>query len=141
MSSRARERLELVVTMYIPAHRGGWVSAMADAAAKAGQEAARWDVSGYIRAGVKWRPVVSEVRGTDGEWEVWDARAYTVMREAMGWWVRKEEGARIRNTARIVEESELGPKWAVKTHTRWTAVWRETGASRPKKLEEDDSTL
>ena len=45
---------------------------------------------------------MSEVRGADGEWEVWDARAYTIMREAMGWWVRKEESTRIRNGARVV---------------------------------------
>ena len=63
-----REKLEIVVTMYIPAHRGGWVSAMADAAAKAGQGAAHGDISTQIVEGVKWRPIVNMETEAEGRW-------------------------------------------------------------------------
>ena len=83
-----REQIGQAVFMYVPAHRGVWANAMADAAAKAGLGARRSDVSEQIRAGVRWRPFVRvlEERSEDGAVleEVWDVDTYTATREAMG---------------------------------------------------------
>ena len=43
-----REKLQQVVMMYTPAHRGVWANAMADAAAKAGLDRAHGDMSTRI---------------------------------------------------------------------------------------------
>ena len=132
-----REQIGQAVFMYVPAHRGVWANAMADAAAKAGLGARRSDVSEQIRAGVRWRPFVRvlEERSEDGAVleEVWDVDTYTATREAMGWYLRTKEYAQLSDrTKRVVEETRLGPAWRPQASTRWQAVWERTGSQAPE---------
>ena len=131
----AREALQLVVTMYVPAHRGNWANGVADAAAKAGTGRAHGDISERILAGVRWRVTVQTIEERDEEGrahhEVWDDRAFKTMREATGWWIRGEERRRLapHHDTRMVDVEKIGRPWAPTTPgRRWEAVWESTGA-------------
>ena len=129
----ASERLELAVFMYVPAaaHRGLAPNAIADAVAKAYTQAphATPGVSAMMQEGIRRRRVVHEVLIRERErrtWEIWDARAFVAMREAMGWNIRRklagtQHGRALRNDC-------LGPEWELRRETRWEAVWHRTGA-------------
>lgn len=96
-----RARLELVVFMFTPSHRGIAPNAMADAAAKSHLQAPRaTGVDAAVRAGVCSRPCVYDVRsdfGVDGilrpagaeggEWEMWDRRLFPAARRRLARWV------------------------------------------------------
>ena len=127
-----RARLALVVMVWAPAHRGGSVSAYADAAAKAGTTA---PVRGkehleHVRAHLPHGRCVLTVRGAEGEWGLWPADRHTAYRDAVGWWVlrRMTRGGQAGGT---VDEARAGPKWAMRTVSRWDPVWEGTGARAP----------
>ena len=83
-----REKLAAVIMMWAPAHRGGSVSAYADAAAKAGTAAVR-DGDAHLQQVQQWLPsdrcaiVVREPEG----WSLWPTNRHTAYRDAIGWWV------------------------------------------------------
>ena len=70
----ARERIELAVFMYVPAHRGLAPNAIADAVAKAYTQAphATPGVSEMIQEGIRRRRVVHEVLIREGERRTYD---------------------------------------------------------------------
>ena len=101
---RVRARLGLVVTMYIPAHRGSSMSAYADAAAKTSLE------KGMEEAEAEWlrekrieervgREFGYELRGGDGVVAPWHDAIFGMAREATGAWVRAREAGRVRTGA------------------------------------------
>lgn len=125
-----REQVELVVLVYVPAHRGFSGNSYADAAAKACTEGEIGEISRMIREEVKWRKYVTEIE-VEGKWEIWDKGTYGMMKEALGWWVVQEEAGRGEN-GRILDMGRLGPKWQPHTADRNTRVWASTGAGIPR---------
>ena len=58
------------------------------------------------------------------------------MREAIGWWVRREE---MRKTGkRTVVRGMLGPEWAGWHEDRWVGVWKNAGVRAPRQQKNDD---
>ena len=108
-----REKLELVVMMWAPAHKGGSVSAYADAAAKAGATASACEsggmehVCGHLPGG---RSVLT-VRDThSGRWGLWPVDRHTAYRDAAGWWVLRKM-ARGGRAGRAIDEERVGRLW------------------------------
>ena len=58
------------------------------------------------------------------------------MREAIGWWVRKEEAR--KTGKRTVVKGMLGPEWAGWHEDRWLGVWKNTGVRAPRQQKDDD---
>jgi len=127
-----RERLELVITMYVPAHRGFAANSYADAAAKAACSLEHVsDISGVIKEAIKWKRYVSEVwvqGGKDeGRWEVWDVAPYEAMKEALGWWIVRKEYREQKGASSMVDETRIGPRWETYRMRRDEAIWTGTG--------------
>ena len=121
----AREKLELVVTMWVPAHVGVAPNAYADAAAKAHLLAPATDTEEEItRALPKGRYIQTVVTG-EGR-RMWPMTRYTAVKESMGWWVRQREVR--KDSRKLIETDALGPKWRMRGETRWGEVWKGTGA-------------
>ena len=125
-----REQIELAVLVYVPAHRGFSGNSYADTAAKACIEGDIGEVSKMIRDGVRWRKYVTEVE-VEGKWELWDKGTYGMMKEALGWWIVREE-ARGMGTSRMLDMGRLGPAWQPQAADRNAEVWVGTGASIPR---------
>jgi hypothetical protein len=128
-----REKLELVVTMYVPAHRGFAANSYADAAAKAACSLEHVnDISGVIKDAIKWKRYVSEVwvQGgrNEGRWEVWDVAPYEAMKEAIGWWVVRKEYNEQKGASEMIDETRIGPKWETYEMGRNEAIWVGTGS-------------
>jgi hypothetical protein len=123
-----REKLAAAIMMWAPAHRGGSVSAYADAAAKAGTAAVR-DGDAHLQQVQQWLPsdrcaiVVREPEG----WSLWPTNRHTAYRDAIGWWVlrRMTRGGR---AGRTVDPQRAEAPWTVRAIARWDPVWEGTGA-------------
>ena len=145
---RQRRRLELVTTMYCPAHRGVSASAYADAVAK---EYLQEEQSDTERGGVRkeyidrreGREVMYEVQGEDGgaEWAVYDGRVYEAVKERAGWWVQNREMDRVRVGGDmgevIIDRSKVGRAAVKGNGAYWEAVMRATGTAVRRKGETD----
>ena len=115
-----RAKLQLVVTMWVPAHAGVGANAMADAVAKAHLDDGEvYDVASEVRRHLPAGRTVQTVAG-----EAWMAPSFDAMREAVGWWVRR----RARGGGSATDGQRLGPGWSARRVTRWEAVWEATGA-------------
>jgi hypothetical protein len=137
-----REQLELVVTMYVPAHRGFAANSYADAAAKAACSLEHvHDISEVIKGAIRWKRYVSEVwvqGGRDeGRWEVWDVAPYEAMKEAVGWWVVRKEYNEQKGASDMIDEARIGPKWKSYKMGRDEAIWVGTGGKGAKSKQDD----
>ena len=140
----ARARLQLVVTVWTPAHRGVAANAYADAAAKA-YLSMPIDEGRAQAAIMRDLPTgrLVQVVAADGGLEPWPETRFAVMREAVGWWVRRREMEQTRTRVMAVAKDRLGAKWAPGEATRAEAVWTRTGArtaaSKADTRDEDDA--
>ena len=137
---RMRAQLGLVVTMYAPAHRGGSMSAYADAEAKTNLEdgmdegKAEWMRERLIRDR-EGRQFGYELVGPDGISAPWNDAVFDMAREATGAWVRAQEVATVRTGAAdcgtvLVDRARLGVVEVEGEAEWWGAVLRGTGVER-----------
>ena len=127
-----REKLELVVTMYVPAHRGFAANSYADAAAKAACSLEKvHDVSEVIKEAMKWKRYVNEVWVQEGQgggrWEVWDVTTYEAMKEAVGWWIVRKEYREQKGASMMIDKAKIGPEWESNQMDRDEEIWIRTG--------------
>ena len=137
----ARGRLQLVVIVWQPAHRGNATSAYADAVAKAylgaqhSDEAMEW-----IRDSLPHGKQCITV-STDGGEAVWMRSKFDSTRDGVGWWVGRREtaGARSAGGAQrppAVDTKRRGAEWAARVPDRWEEVWLRTGVGVPRVAKE-----
>ena len=123
--NEVRARLGLVVMMWVPAHVGVSANAYVDAVAKTYLDGpttrrATSMVTEHLPAGKR----VYTAPTPDGH-AYWPETRFTAMRDAMGWWVRKQE---VEQREHVVDATRVGPAWDSRTPTRWDDVWAGTGA-------------
>ena len=111
-----RSQLGEVVCLWTPAHAGISCNAMADAAAKAhlqaGDDGDMEPVTEVVRAHVRGRPCVYEVRvgeGEDARWELMDRPAFKACRLCARGYVRRRLGETVREGACVAGLQE--PLW------------------------------
>ena len=138
---RLRAKLEIVVFMYVPAHRGVSMSAYADAVAKDYlQEEMSEGVAGWLR-----KILIEEREGRDFGYELgggehrvvapWHDSIFEMSRDAVGAWVRKREAERV-NTGLgtkgtvIVDTKRLGLVDTERNGEWWGDVMRKTGTAQ-----------
>ena len=135
---RARAKLELVVFMYVPAHRGVSMSAMADAAAKAyleedvGRGQAEWLADMLIRRR-EGREFGYQMTGAGGVTAPWHDNVFEMQKDAVGVWVRAREAGRVKTGAGargtvMVDTGRLGLVDTAGNGVWWGEVMQGTGA-------------
>ena len=140
---RLRERLELCVFAYIPAHRGNSCSAYADAVAKAyleeevGEAAAREMRSALIRER-RGREFGYEATGEGEVWAPWHDDIFSMTRDGVGAWVRARESGRVRRGGApagtvLIDEGRLGVADVEGNGAWWEKVL--VGSAKPEAVE------
>ena len=143
---RARAKLELVVFMYVPAHRGVSMSAMADAAAKAyleedvGRGQAEWLADILIRKR-EGREFGYQMTGEDGVAAPWHDNVFEMQKEAVGAWVREREAGRVKTGAGargtvMVDTGRLGLVDTAGSGVWWGEVMQGAGTADNVEREE-----
>jgi len=137
---RLRERLGMVVFMYVPAHRGASTSAMADAVAKAHlcnrlrEGEAEW-LRRKLLTQREGRAFGYELMGDGGAVAPWHDGVFDIHRDAVGAWVRGREAGRVRTGAAakgtvLVDVARLGLVDTEGNGEWWGEVMRGTGAAQ-----------
>ena len=122
-----RERLGLVVMMWVPAHAGVAANAAADAVAKAHlRDEEEVDVVHMLRGYLPEGRFLRVARGEKGGGAVMFGGGYEATKVAVGWAIQEAEARRAGSTA--VDRGRLGPEWEPREEWRWTGVWERTGA-------------
>ena len=132
--NEVREKIELCVMMWNPAHSGVANNAVADAAAGAYLNADPTDTMEELR---RHLPGGRYIQATweKGSWKEWPKTRFAAIREATGWWVRGQETS---GRSRVVEVPRIGKPWDERSPDRWEDVWVKTGARAPRQPKEEE---
>ena len=98
--NKEREKLELAVFVWNPAHVGSSTSAVADAAAKAHLTAKPEEHGGWVTEHLPEGRYVQTVRA-EGREAVWHTTRFAAVQESIGWWVRRRPRGRRQRSRRL----------------------------------------
>ena len=124
--NEVRSKMELVVTMWTPAHEGVSANAYADAAAKAHLWAPETgDTTEMVTRHTPSDKWIQKVHTTEG-WKLWPETRFTAVQKSIGCWIHRQEVnmPRARNT---LDADRLGHGWETRIANRWDMVWEGTG--------------